>query len=170
MRPIGDHSSGTALADRLTRPTRMEREGAPVPCGTPIPIRSCSRRGLPCHPCHQERGGLLPHPFTLTPRTCQKTDKSRGGLLSVALSLGLRSPILADQVASPGGRYPPPCLRGARTFLQQVALPAAARPPDRTLLISPRPEIGDSSPDCCHSLRRECPSAAKTALRYGLFR
>jgi hypothetical protein len=27
---IGDHSSGTALADRLTRPTRTERYGAPV--------------------------------------------------------------------------------------------------------------------------------------------
>ena len=63
---MGDHSSGTALADRLARPTRMEREGAPAPFGAPIPIRSCSRRGLPCHPCHQGRGGLLPHPFTLT--------------------------------------------------------------------------------------------------------
>ena len=31
-----------------------------------IPIRSCSRRGLPCRPCRQVRGGLLPHPFTLT--------------------------------------------------------------------------------------------------------
>jgi hypothetical protein len=30
------------------------------------PIRSCSRRGLPCRTCHQARGGLLPHPFTLT--------------------------------------------------------------------------------------------------------
>ena len=29
------------------------------------PIRSCSRWGLPCHPCYQERGALLPHPFTL---------------------------------------------------------------------------------------------------------
>jgi len=31
-----------------------------------IPIRSCSRWGLPCRPCCQARGGLLPHPFTLT--------------------------------------------------------------------------------------------------------
>ncbi len=28
------------------------------------PIRSCSRWGLPCHPCHQGRGALLPHRFT----------------------------------------------------------------------------------------------------------
>ena len=31
-----------------------------------IPIRSCSRRGLPSRPCRQVRGGLLPHLFTLT--------------------------------------------------------------------------------------------------------
>ncbi len=34
-----------------------------------IPIRSCSRWGLPCHPCCHARGGLLPHPFTLA---CQR--------------------------------------------------------------------------------------------------
>jgi hypothetical protein len=53
---------------------------------TPIPIRSCSRRGLPCRTCRQARGGLLPHPFTLTLMT-------QGGLLSVALSLGFRDPL-----------------------------------------------------------------------------
>jgi hypothetical protein len=30
------------------------------------PIWPCSGRGLPCHGCCQPRGGLLPHPFTLT--------------------------------------------------------------------------------------------------------
>src|SRR5208337_2771988 len=30
-----------------------------------VPIRFCSRRGLPCHVCYQPRGALLPHPFTL---------------------------------------------------------------------------------------------------------
>ncbi len=29
------------------------------------PIRSCSRRGLPCRPRCRRRGALLPHPFTL---------------------------------------------------------------------------------------------------------
>ena len=29
------------------------------------PIRSCSRWGLPCRPCCQGRGALLPHRFTL---------------------------------------------------------------------------------------------------------
>ena len=50
-----------------------------------IPIWSCSRRGLPCRACCQPRGALLPHPFTLTLIT-------EGGLLSVALSLGLPPP------------------------------------------------------------------------------
>jgi len=31
-----------------------------------IPIWFCSRWGLPCRPCCQGRGALLPHPFTLT--------------------------------------------------------------------------------------------------------
>ncbi len=49
-----------------------------------LPIWAFSQWGLPCHACHQPRGALLPHPFTLT------GDRSRlGGLLSVALSLGL---------------------------------------------------------------------------------
>ena len=30
-----------------------------------FPIWFCSRWGLPCHPCYQGRGALLPHPFTL---------------------------------------------------------------------------------------------------------
>jgi hypothetical protein len=49
-----------------------------------LPTWAFSRWGLPCHACHQARGALLPHPFTLT------GDRSRlGGLLSAALSLGL---------------------------------------------------------------------------------
>ncbi len=31
-----------------------------------VPTWSCSRWGLPCRPCCQRRGALLPHPFTLT--------------------------------------------------------------------------------------------------------
>ena len=49
-----------------------------------LPTWAFSRWGLPCHACHQARGALLPHPFTLT------GDRGRlGGLLSAALSLGL---------------------------------------------------------------------------------
>ena len=66
--------------------------GAKLPCppaasgmGHAIPIRRCSRWGLPCRSCCQSRGGLLPHRFTLAAADC-------GGLFSVALSLGLPPP------------------------------------------------------------------------------
>jgi hypothetical protein len=49
------------------------------------PIRPCSRWGLPCRPRRRGRGGLLPHPFTLASGWIAPC---RGGLLSVALSLG----------------------------------------------------------------------------------
>ncbi len=51
-----------------------------------VPMRSCSRWGLPCPSCCQDGGALLPHPFTLTtPPACLR--ETAGGLLSVALSL-----------------------------------------------------------------------------------
>ncbi len=43
-------------------------------------IWPCSSWGLPCRSCYRERGGLLPHRFTLA------TPKD-GGLISVALSV-----------------------------------------------------------------------------------
>ncbi len=103
--PLG-RSSRTASRNQPGR----KRSGAPVPAfaGTPVPIRSCSRRGLPCHPCFQERGALLPHPFTLTFRRTGRRFAFCGALPRVG---GLST-------ISPGGRYPPPCHRGARTFLQ----------------------------------------------------
>jgi len=78
----GSHSSGTAFARRLSQPTRMTglETGRKACANHVIPIRSCSRWGLPCHRRCRRRGGLLPHPFTLT---CA----GAGGLLSVALSL-----------------------------------------------------------------------------------
>ena len=92
MRPRrDDHSSGTPVAGRLKQPTRAtgprnrprERLSAP----RVAPIRFCSRRGLPCRRRCRRRGALLPHPFTLTRRF-----EPAGGLLSVALSLGLPPP------------------------------------------------------------------------------
>ena len=63
----GDHSSWMDVAVHLTQPTRMTGlETAPRVAPRAIPIRSCSRWGLPCRFCYQSRGGLLPHPFTLT--------------------------------------------------------------------------------------------------------
>ena len=94
----GDHSSGVPVARNFSRPTRMAgREGpwrrAPATSmGLPpaIPIRPCSRWGLPCRPCRQGRGGLLPHRFTLT----REPFGGAGGLFSVALSLGSPPPVV----------------------------------------------------------------------------
>jgi hypothetical protein len=69
-------------------------DGTGNPCarlratGAVVPIRSCSRWGLPCHPCCQGRGALLPHRFALARGTRRRTGHtSAGGLFSVALSL-----------------------------------------------------------------------------------
>lgn len=90
-----------------------------------VPIRSCSRWGLPCQPCYQSCGALLPRRFALT-------APKHGGLFSVALSLGfpqpgvtrhrhsvepgLSSPACAAAVARPSGTnepYSSPCGLGS---------------------------------------------------------
>ena len=97
----GSHSSGTGLAPGLVQPTRITgpETGWTARAIHVIPIRSCSRWGLPCRPCCHGRGGLLPHPFTLTFR--RRRFAFCGTFPGVA----------------PAGRYPAPCFRGARTFL-----------------------------------------------------
>jgi len=89
-----------------------------------IPIRSCSRWGLPCRFHCWKRGALLPHRFTLT---AAKTLRSRGGLFSVALSLKPRPA---------RGSTPPDVIRTvrpwSRTFLpgRLSALARSGRPAD----------------------------------------
>ncbi|TDQ83954.1 hypothetical protein A8950_0498 [Dongia mobilis] len=102
VRPLDGHSSGTFVAERLTRPTRGSARKTParlaphvpsylvlLPVGfavpLPLPVARCALTA-PFHPC---------------------PARKPGGLLSVALSLGL----------TPAGRYPAPFFRGARTFL-----------------------------------------------------
>ena len=92
---LDDHSSRPAVTGGIKLPTRTSRAEAslrryPGP-GSGIspreaPIWHCSRWGLPCRSRCRDRGGLLPHRFTLTP------EQVRGGLFSVALSLGLPRP------------------------------------------------------------------------------
>ncbi len=73
----------------------------------PASVWPCSGWGLPCGPCRQVPGALLPHLFTLT-------HADVGGLFSVALSFG--SPRLACASTLP-------C--GARTFLDGPRAPTA---------------------------------------------
>jgi hypothetical protein len=72
VQPAG-HDEAGRLVDVLRRPS--------------LPMRTSTGRGLPCRPCHHERGGLLPHRFTLAADALRRPV---GGLLSVALSLGSR--------------------------------------------------------------------------------
>ena len=66
------HSSGTPVTRRLQQPTRTTRPGHRSRASRlreearAVPIRSCSRWGLPCRFRRRKRGALLPHRFTLT--------------------------------------------------------------------------------------------------------
>ncbi len=112
------HSSGTIVTDRLeqsTRTTARRRVGSSLarPESDPVaPIRSCSRWGLPCRRRCRPRGALLPHPFTLARHRCRAGWSALCG---------------AFPEVSLAGRYPAPCLRGARTFLRTEV----RRPSDR---------------------------------------
>jgi len=92
------------------------------------PIRSCSRWGLPCLSCYQESGALLPHRFTLA------ANKRRGGLFSVALSLGSPPPAVSRHrvsvepgLSSSGFLHPPAAVQPSG-FL----IPCAPHPPPST--------------------------------------
>jgi hypothetical protein len=98
--PGEDHSSGAAVAGDLVRPTR-DSGGAGHPSS---PTWPCSGWGLPCDPCCQGPGALLPHPFTLA---CAASRRS-----SAVCSLW-HFPSPHGARALPGTL---PC--GARTFLR----------------------------------------------------
>src|SRR5450631_2955194 len=66
------HSSGTTFARCLEQPTRTASLTIALRCfrfreraRVAVPIRSCSRCGLPCRFRCRTRGALLPHLFTL---------------------------------------------------------------------------------------------------------
>jgi hypothetical protein len=96
---VGNHSSGADVTGSLERPTRKRRGQRHR-----FPIWSCSGWGLPCHGCCQPRGALLPHHFTLTPKP---DGPARGGILSVALSVGSRPPGVTWHPALRSPDFPP---------------------------------------------------------------
>ena len=74
--PRDGHSSGTPVARRLQQPTRTARSRHRSRASRlrvdarAVPIRSCSRWGLPCRFRCRKRGALLPHRFTLAGSPC----------------------------------------------------------------------------------------------------
>ena len=114
------HSSGTPVARRIKQPTRMTGPDGPKAKSEDlrlcvIPIRFCSRWGLPCRCRCRQRGALLPHRFTLTPTN---TQRGRGGLFSVALSLR------TTRCAKPP---PPDVIRHRSSMEPGLSSPAAFR-------------------------------------------
>jgi hypothetical protein len=85
--PLG-RASPRASSNQPERPS-LRTGPASLAAARVAPIRSCSRRGLPCRRRCRRRGALLPHPFTLAG---SELSPDAGGLLSVALSLGSPPP------------------------------------------------------------------------------
>ncbi len=103
-RPISRVLSWTVIHLGQTSP--FASSNLPVPnAGRAIwePIWSCSEWGLPCHYCYQQRGALLPHLFTLT---CVR-ERTIGGLISAALSVGFRPPGVTWHSALWSPDFPP---------------------------------------------------------------
>ena len=71
---LWDAPSPRASRDLPGRPARKRactRRGGAV-----VPIRSCSRWGLPCRRRRRRRGALLPHPFTLARRPAEAARRA----------------------------------------------------------------------------------------------
>src|ERR1700684_4197905 len=104
------HSSGTTFARCLEQPTRTA--SLTSPCGViavrrtfrvAVPIRSCSRCGLPCRFRCRTRGALLPHLFTLAAPPRPSPAGGGGGGWEQRFVLCGTVPGVA-----PAGRYPAP--------------------------------------------------------------
>jgi hypothetical protein len=95
--------SPCASSDLPGDPARAARAAR----GCVPPIWSCSGWGLPCRRCCHRRGALLPHHFTLTFRCPAITGKRRGGIFSVALSVGSRPPGVTWHPALWSPDFPP---------------------------------------------------------------
>jgi hypothetical protein len=109
------HSSRAPVARRLQQPTRTGGSGhrssrfrTRVRRRRAVPIRSCSRWGLPCRRRCRRRGALLPHRFTLAAAYATP----RGGLFSVALSLGSHPPdVIRHRLSTEPGLSSPAAFR-----------------------------------------------------------
>jgi len=112
------HSSWTPVTRRLQQPTQTAvldidlRSSRLSAKPRTVPIRSCSRWGLPCRRRCRRRGALLPHLFTLTAANATL----RGGMFSVALSLGSRPPnVIRHRLSMEPGLSSPATFRFRRS-------------------------------------------------------
>ncbi len=105
------HSSGPLIAERFSRPTRTPRAGEPCTRRRATSLFGLAPGGA-CHAVPVARSAVGPYP-TLSPLPLPKRRRFAfcGAIPRV----------------TPGGRYPPPFRRGARTFLDAET----PRPPDR---------------------------------------
>ena len=135
-----------ALPRRLQLPTRT-CWGKSIPAFLrkhAVPIWHCSRWGLPCRPCCQRRGGLLPHLFTLT-------LADQRGLFSVALSVEFPRPgvtrhrcLLESGLSSQGAGE-------TRARKQPSSLPREDRPSVSSAMASTGFEFGEPPAANCFS-------------------
>jgi len=109
----GDHSSRPPIAERLTRPTRTARAGdGPTLASQGAPSLFGLAPGGACHAVPVTRSAVRSY-RTLSPLPAFAPGSFGGRFTFCGAIPGL----------APGGRYPPPCRRGARTFL----VPASPR-------------------------------------------
>jgi hypothetical protein len=108
------HSSGPAVADRFSRPTRIPGPATALPACADAGSLFGLAPGGACHAASVASGPVRSY-RTLSPLPLPKERRSAlcGAIPGV----------------TPGGRYPPPCRRGARTFLE----PCGPRPPGRLI-------------------------------------
>lgn len=134
------------------QPTRILWGEAPCrPCEQRgIPIRPCSGWGLPCGRCYQNPGALLPHPFSLA------AESPRLAVFSL-----WHFPYAHVRRHRHGGRYPPPLLRGARTFLERFHARGCPAPW--------RPCSSRFAPSCQTSMLRHCEERSDEAI-HGVLR
>jgi len=138
------HSSGTMFAHCLEQPTRTasltslpRRYRFRERSACAVPIRFCSRWGLPCRLRCRSRGALLPHLFTLTRlAACAATARQARGLAAPEPRRGGGGRFVLCGTfpkVTLAGRYPAPYVKGARTFLPgglSTPAGAAVRPTD----------------------------------------
>ena len=109
-----DHSSWVHVTVHLTATypdDQARKQARHARAHHVIPIRSCSRWGLPCRFHCWPRGGLLLHLFTLT---LQQLLFLRA---KPTMPFGRFAFCCTFPGVAPAGRYPAPCFHGARTFL-----------------------------------------------------